>query len=347
MFPRPPPTPIPTPIPRKGQLDLSQAITAIAAPGAPEYTWENAAPVLLGVLLQYQNVTVDASSLAAKLRPNPLDAAVFPYEIEDYIFNQTSLQALYRFGGDIEILRRMVDAGLPVLLQKTYTGTDVAGWAAEYALVVGFDDFEQRLELIVLREGSMRSEQILYEDFMPAWLPFGYAYFAILPTGRSGDLARILGENFSDTRNYAVAMEIIDIGLQRNLVQTYWSYFAGATLLTYQGEYQRAALLYDDAFFLSYRMPEEQRPWRALWYNSRPYWAYYYTGDFERVITLADETLTNGGNRGLEESLYWRAMARNVLGNLTGALADVQAALQVHPQFGPGLYLLEQLSTAP
>jgi hypothetical protein len=45
----------------------------------------------------------------------------------------------------------------------------------------------------------------------------------------------------------------------------------------------------------------------------------------------------------LEESLYWRAMAKVPLGDTPGAVDDLRTSLEVHPGFAPSLELLSQL----
>lgn len=75
--------------------------------------------------------------------------------------------------------------------------------------------------------------------------------------------------------------------------------------------------------------------------------AYYYTGRYQDVINLATTTLDAMSEPVLEESFYWRALAREVLGDTQGAVKDLQSALKVHPGFEPALTELEQLGVTP
>ena len=68
-----------------------------------------------------------------------------------------------------------------------------------------------------------------------------------------------------------------------------------------------AALVHDQVFKLYPSIPERERPWRILWYQTRPYWAYYYTGRYQDVINLATTTRNAMSEPVLEESYYWRA----------------------------------------
>ena len=89
---------------------------------------------------------------------------------------------------------------------------------------------------------------------------------------------------------------------------------------------------------------DENRPYRIMWYQTWPYWAYYYTGRYQDVINLADTTLNDTISEPvLEESLYWRALAREALGDLDGAIADLQESVTLNPNFTPGWDQLNRL----
>lgn len=112
-------------------------------------------------------------------------------------------------------------------------------------------------------------------------------------------------------------------------------------------DYAGVALACDEAFAIYPDIPEEDRPWRMMWYQAGPYWAYYYSGRYQDVINLATTTLDTMSEPVLEESYYWRALAREALGDLKGAVKDLQSALKVHPGFEPALIKLMQLGITP
>jgi hypothetical protein len=49
----------------------------------------------------------------------------------------------------------------------------------------------------------------------------------------------------------------------------------------------------------------------------------------------------------LEESFYWRALAREALGDAEGAIKDLRSAMKQHPGFEPALMQLQQLGVTP
>ena len=84
-----------------------------------------------------------------------------------------------------------------------------------------------------------------------------------------------------------------------------------------------------------------------LWYQTGPYWAYYYFGRYQDVINLATTTLDAMSEPVLEESYYWRALAREAAGDISGAIKDFQAGLKSHPGFEPALEQLKRLGAEP
>jgi tetratricopeptide (TPR) repeat protein len=84
-----------------------------------------------------------------------------------------------------------------------------------------------------------------------------------------------------------------------------------------------------------------------IWYQTGPYFAYYYSGRYQDVIELATTTLDAMSEPILEESYYWRAMAKIALGETEAAIKDLRESLKHHPDFIPSLELLRQLGEEP
>jgi hypothetical protein len=49
----------------------------------------------------------------------------------------------------------------------------------------------------------------------------------------------------------------------------------------------------------------------------------------------------------LEESYYWRALARLALGDTDRAVSDLRASLEQHPGFAPSTAQLQSMGLAP
>ncbi|MBE0411589.1 MAG: hypothetical protein IBX69_17830, partial [Anaerolineales bacterium] len=89
----------------------------------------------------------------------------------------------------------------------------------------------------------------------------------------------------------------------------------------------------------------DKRPWRMMWYQDGPYIAYYHTGRYQDVIDLANTTLPMGDGT-LEESLYWRGMAKEALGDLNSAIADFRFAFTINPNSTPARQELQRLGVS-
>jgi tetratricopeptide (TPR) repeat protein len=93
---------------------------------------------------------------------------------------------------------------------------------------------------------------------------------------------------------------------------------------------------------------DTQRPYRIMWYQTGPYWAYFYTGRYQDTINLAETTLYDTiSEPTLEESLYWRGQSYLALGRTNEAIADFRESVRLNPNFGPGIQMLSQLGVIP
>jgi tetratricopeptide (TPR) repeat protein len=100
-------------------------------------------------------------------------------------------------------------------------------------------------------------------------------------------------------------------------------------------DYAGAAQAFDAAFQLYAALPQAERPWRLMWYLDGPYAAYYYTGRYQDVASLAYTALVNVDKPVLEETYYWRGLAKEALGDRAGALEDLNRALALNPNSTP------------
>ena len=71
-----------------------------------------------------------------------------------------------------------------------------------------------------------------------------------------------------------------------------------------------------------------------IWYRTGPFLAYYYSGQYQDVIELANLAIASTKEPYLEEAYYWRAMANLALGRYADANNDIATCLDIHPGFG-------------
>jgi tetratricopeptide (TPR) repeat protein len=115
-------------------------------------------------------------------------------------------------------------------------------------------------------------------------------------------------------------------------------------------EYVDAAAAYDNAFSIYNGLDSNSttRPYRMMWYQTGPYFAYFYSNRYADVINLATTTLEDTiASPDLEESLLWRGRAYYMAGQTNLAVKDYRAALIVHPKWQPALQALQDLGIQP
>jgi len=85
-----------------------------------------------------------------------------------------------------------------------------------------------------------------------------------------------------------------------------------------------------------------------VWYQTGPYWAYFYSGRYQDVINLATLTLsTPSTGPTLEESLYWRGMAEQAVGQTNAAIADYEMANHLNPKMAVIIQKLQDMGITP
>jgi tetratricopeptide (TPR) repeat protein len=330
--PSPTPTLTPTPIPQSARL------TGIIH----EYQkWNNCGPANLSMALSYWGWKGDQRDTAAYLKPNERDKNVMPYEMETFVEEKTDLKAIVRVGGDLELLKRFIAAGFPVLVEK---GFEVPGhgWMGHYEVLSGYDDVKSRLT--AQDSYIMPDLPVPYDELEAFWRNFDDIYLVIYPPEREAEVLAILGLQTDEVYNYRYAAQKASDDIAtltgRDL---YFAWYNRGTNLVKLQDYAGAAEAYDRAFTLYPTIPEKMRPWRMLWYQTGPYFAYFFTGRYQDVINLATETIIHSSEPAIEESFYWRARAKAALGDTAGAVDDLRESLKWHPDFAPSVEELNAL----
>ena len=336
----PTPTIEPTPIPSSVQLSGVRH----------EYQkWNNCGPANLSMALSFWGWQGDQRNTAAYLKPNPRDKNVMPYEMAGFVQDETDLRIVVRVGGDLDMLRRFLAAGFPVIVEKGFEGEGFDGWMGHYEVITGYDDVRQR----VTAQDSyiMPDLPVSYADLLTYWQAFNHTYLVIYPADRQAEVMRLLGSQADEAANSQAAAEKAsdEIFASTGRAQFFAWFNRGSSLVRLQ-DYAGAAQAFDEAYAIDAQLAvsdPEHRPWRMLWYQTGPYFAYFFTGRYGDVISLATQTLVNASEPTLEESWYWRARARAAIGDSAGAVDDLRTSLQYHEGFTPSLELLQALGAAP
>ena len=117
------------------------------------------------------------------------DKNVMPYELVDFVNEKTDYRALYRYGGDIQLIKTLLAAGFPLVVEKGYYEADYkgkVGWLGHYQFVTGYDDGAE--ELIVqdtYHDGP--NFHIPYDKFIEGWRSFDFVFYVVYPADREQD----------------------------------------------------------------------------------------------------------------------------------------------------------------
>jgi tetratricopeptide (TPR) repeat protein len=346
VLPMATPTPLasPTPILTPTPIPASASLSGIRH----EYQkFNNCAPASLAMVLSYWGWTGSQYDTRTYLRPSFEidDKNVNPFELVDYVENSTGYDALWRVGGDLSLLKRLVAAGFPVLIEKGLDPHDDA-WLGHYQVVSGYDDTQNRFLVYDSYEGPPEAYGVPYEVIAQFWRHFNFVYVVIFPPERAAEVHSILGAQSDPQQHFRYAAELAsaETGSLSGREQ-FFAWFNLGTNLVYLQDYATAAQAYDYAFSLYAALPLEERPWRLLWYQDGPYAAYYHTGRYEDVINLAHTTLINVDKPVLEETYYWRGMAKAALGDRQGAVEDLQRAAALNPNSTPASAELQRITS--
>jgi len=284
------------------------------------------------------------------------DKNVMPYELVDFVNENTKYRALMRYGGDENLIKRLIAAGFPVVVEKGYYEHDTTGkisWLGHYLFTTGYDD--TRGGFIVQDAYTKPGKNILdkYGDYQENWRAFNYLFMVVYPSDREAEMLTVLGLWVDETWAAQHALELAEKEiLSINGNDLFFAWFNKGTSHVALKQYTDAANAYDQAFSLyaNWDVEKTDRPWRMMWYQTGPYFSYYYSARYLDVINLANTTLTDPASkeeRTLEESLLWRGRAYYMSGNTQSAVDDFRAALKIHINWIPAVQALQDLGLQP
>ena len=299
------------------------------------------------MVMSYWGWTGTQYETRAYLRPSfeADDKNVNPFEIVDFVEKSTPYDAVWRVGGDLPTLKRLLAAGFPVLIEKGLDPHDDA-WLGHYQVIVGYDDPGSRFLVYDSYEGPAEAWGVPYDVVAQFWRHFNFVYVVVFPPERTAEVNSILRASSDPQQNFQYAAELA-LTEANTLTgrEQFFAWFNRGSNLVYLQDYAGAAQAFDTAFSLYAALPQEERPWRLLWYLDGPYAAYYHTGRYQDVINLAHSTLINVDKPVLEETYYWRGMAKAALGDQPGAVEDLQRATNLNPNSTPAQRELQRITS--
>ena len=293
------------------------------------------------------------------------DVNVMPYEMVDFVNEHTTYKALFRYGGDSDLLKHLIAAGFPVIAEKgiyePLLPENTVQWGGHYAFTTGYDDAQQNFiwqdSYLPSNKPVGKDTRTSYAEYLSGWRSFNYVFIVVYPAEREAELMQVLGTWADQGWAAQFALDIANQELQSgNLTgnDLFFAMFNKVTSLVNlkNPDYGPAAAAYDqaNAYFNNTLSVSDDKPlpYRIMWYQTAPYYAYYYTGRYQDVVNLAEANLKRiMATRSLEESWFWLARAEYALGNYDTAYADMRKALYFHPGFQPALDMFALWGVSP
>ena len=325
---------VPTPIPAQMQL---------TPPGYDEIRdkqdMNNCGPATLALYLRFFGWEGDQYDISSVIKPTRDDRNVNVEELIYYVRTKTGwLNTEFRVGGDLDTLKRLIAAGIPVMIEETFT-TDRQywpeddQWSGHYLLITGYDDAAQEFTVHDSEVGP--NQKMAYSVLDENWESFNRVYIMVYLPETEEDIKRALGEDWDVITNRQKALESAETAAQSNPGNAF-AWFNVGSNLAYFEKYNEAAAVYDTARTLGL-------PQRMLRYQFGPFIAYFHSLQTEEVMTLTKYALEI--TRTSEEAMLWRGWAEYRRGNSEIALNYFRDALRIRPDYVDAIYAIDFINS--
>lgn len=300
--------------------------------------WNNCGPATMALYLRFYGWKGDQFTISDVIKPIRADRNVNIDELQYYVRTQAGwLNAEFRVGGNMLLLKQIIAAGYPVMIEESFLIGEQDFWAGDdhwtghYLLLTGFDD----LRRVFISQDTMRGADTVvnYVDLDRHWQPFNRVYMIIYPSGQTSAIQALLGADWDEATNRQHALNVAEQETQSDPNNAF-AWFNLGSNLTYFEKYTQAAMAYDQARTLGL-------PQRMLRYQFGPFIAYFHSGRIDDLMELTEYALKRTANS--EEGLVWRGWALFRQGDSKGAADEFRKALEAHPGFQDAIYGLNYL----
>lgn len=327
------PTLTPTPLPHR----TASAFATLSGFHHEWQTWNNCGPATLGMQMSYFGSTLRQDVIGGQLRSHEDDKNVLPSELVAFARAQ-GYHAHAFVNGDSQRLKLLLSNGVPVLVE-TWLEEDPNDGMGHYRLLTGYDDAAQHWisydsylshNLVNSDPSAYAGVTVPYGELEPLWQVFNRTYLLVYTDEFAPIVESIVGEDMDETAMWQRSLATAQAATAAHPEDAY-AWFNLGSSQTALGDYAGAAASFDRARVLGL-------PWRMLWYQFGPFEAYFRTGRYEEIVALADATIAT--TRSVEELFFWKGHALAALGQLDGARAAWQQAVQLNPTYDEALAAL-------
>jgi tetratricopeptide (TPR) repeat protein len=301
----------------------------------------NCGPASLAMYLDFFGWEGTQITISDLIKPVPEDRNVNVEELVYYVRTQAGwLNAEYRVGGNLTLLKQFLAAGIPVMIEESFRFEDPFWpnddlWAAHYLLLTGYDDSRG---VFTTQDSFHGPDQVVeYKTLDKEWQIFNRVYILVYPPAWQAAVQSILGPDWDVEANRQRALETARSETTADAGNAYAWFNLGSNLV-YFGRYEEAAAAYDQARNLSL-------PQRMLRYQFGPFFAYFHAGRTEDLLALTEYALQRTPNA--EEALLWNGWALYRTGDTNQAIAQFQKALEANPYYQDARYALDFVVAGP
>ncbi len=301
----------------------------IASPPFEQQTPNNCGPATLSMALHLYGWEGSQADIASVIKPVIPDRNVNPEELRYYVRTQAGwLNMEYRVNGNIELLKRLIAANYPVIVESVTSldPNDALGpnddlWAAHYLLLTGYDDTAQTFTIQDSYHGADLT--ISYSQLEAEWNPFNNLYIVIYFPQFEEEMKSLLGEDWEPSQNRQRALDSAQADTAANSNDAFAWFNLGSDLV-YFDRYEEAATAYDKA-------REIGLPLRMFRYQFGPFLAYFHSNRNEDLLVLTD--YARGITEMSEEAWLWYGFGLYRQGEYDGARKAWEKADKINPNF--------------
>jgi len=216
------------------------------------------------------------------------------------------------------------------LIERGYMNAK-EGWMGHYGIITTYDDVVQKVRI---PDSFLGDIALPYDLVSMYWNQFDGIYLVIYPYEREEEVINILGPQWDADYNLRYALEqTADRISTLEDRELFFAWYSRGNILIEMKDYAGAAEAYDKAFAVYEKIPTTDRPWRVFWYQTGPFFAYFYTARYHDVLNLANYVLDITPEDAIPETWVWRGRANKMLGNWPAAESDFRKALEWHPEW--------------
>ncbi|MDT8305578.1 MAG: C39 family peptidase [Anaerolineae bacterium] len=327
------PSPSPTPTASATPFPLTPVAPGVSLDGVTYHAqmWNNCGPATLTMNLSYYGIGEHQRVGAAFLKPNADDKNVSPDQLLAYAY-QHGLDGVVRSGGDLNLLRRFIANGFPVIVE-TWIEPDDHGGMGHYRLLTAYDE-----GTFTAQDSYYGPNRRLYgQELDLGWRVFNHKFIVLFPPEEREVVEALLGPLVDDETMYTSTLRTAQEEAAA-APDDVFAWFNLGTAYTRLNQPEAAADAFDEARRIGL-------PLRMLWYQFEPFEAYLAVGRYDDVIELGYVTAYTAS--GHEEAYFYEALGYLGKGNLEMTVSRLRKALDYNPNYEPAAAALDEIGASP